>query len=227
MQTQVASDRLARVFSHHFLLAWWVVLLTLSLLGRADTPALADDGLSIQNGWFVHNGKVIWGCAQHNGWWGGYRKSAGWFGQYKVRTAICRRDPARIGPSFTEDLDRLTDAMRRYGYPGFEHNSGLWYDRRRDNHDTQRRSDQNVVPPFLEQPWARSTEGTAWDGLPKYDLTRFNPWYFGRLKEFAGHCDRKGTILFHNFYMQHALLEPPSQTSNTVEPSLGQKLIRL
>ncbi|MBN2272684.1 MAG: hypothetical protein JXN61_18870, partial [Sedimentisphaerales bacterium] len=73
-----------------------------------------------------------------------------------------------------------------------------------------RRTDGNVEPPLLEQPWARSGEGQAWDGLPKYDLTKFNPWYFDRLKEFAEYCDARGTILFHNFYMQHALLETPA-----------------
>ena len=176
------------------------------------SPALwgKPGGLEIVNGWFTQDGHVIWGCAQHNGWWGGYRQNEGWVHQYKVRTALCRRAPGRIGPSFTEDLDQLTDAMVRCGYPGFEHNYGLWYDRRRDNHDTQRRTDDQVQPPFLEQPWARSGEGTAWDGLPKYDLTRFNPWYFARLNEFAGLCQKKGTILFHNFYMQHALLETPA-----------------
>ena len=81
-----------------------------------------NQGLNIQNGWFVQNHKVIWGMAQHNGWWGGYQKSTGWIKQYKVRTAICRNAPGKIGPSYTEDLDKLTDAMRRYGYPGFEHN---------------------------------------------------------------------------------------------------------
>lgn len=166
--------------------------------------------MSIENGWFVHNGKVVWGCAQHNGWWGGYRKNAGWIHQYKVRTAICRNAPGRVGPSLTEDLDKLTDAMLQYGYPGFEHNYGLWYDRRRDNHDTNKRMDGNAEPPFLEQPWARSGRGQAWDGLSKYDLTKFNAWYFDRLKEFAEYCDTKGTILFHNFYMQHALLETPA-----------------
>ena len=76
-----------------------------------------------------------------------------------------------------------------------------------DDHEMVRRIDGDVWPPFYEQPWARSSGAAAWDGLPKYDLAKFNPWYFGRLKEFASHCDSKGTILFHNFYMQHALLE--------------------
>lgn len=159
-------------------------------------PEGRSPGLTLENGWFVHGDRVVWGYAQHNGWW-----RAG------QRANITRRAPGTIGPNRTEDLDKLTDNMLRYGYPGFEHSFGLWYDRRRDQHDTARRKDANVVPPFLEQPWARGESGTAWDGLAKYDLTRYNPWYFDRLREFASLCDRKGTILFHNFYMQHALLE--------------------
>lgn len=182
----------------------------MSIHSQATPASGPKDGLSIQNGWLVHDGKVIWGCAQHNGWWGGYRKSAGWINQYKVRTAICRNASGRAGPSYTEDLAKLTDAMLKFGYPGFEHNYGLWYDRRRDNHDIGKRTDGNVEPPLLEQPWARSGKGTAWDGLSKYDLTTFNRWYFDRLREFAKHCDTRGTILFHNFYMQHALLENPA-----------------
>ncbi len=158
----------------------------------AEGPA----GLRVQNGWYVHNGKVVWGYAQHNGWW-----RAG------QRPNITRNAPSQVGPNRTEDLDKLTDAMLRYGYPAFEHNFGLWYDRRRDRHDTERREDANVVSPFLEQPWARSRQGTAWDGLSKYDLTKYNDWYFERLKQFAELCDRKGTVLLFNFYMQHALLE--------------------
>jgi hypothetical protein len=175
--------------------------------GSSFAAAAEPGGLEIVNGWFTQDGRVIWGAGQHNGWWGGYRRTESWIRSYKVRTALCRRDPNRVGPSFTEDLDQVTDAMVRSGYPGFEHNYGLWFDRRRDNHDLEKRSDDRVQPPFLEQPWARSGQGTAWDGLSRYDLTRFNPWYFGRLKEFATLSRAKGCILFHNFYMQHALLE--------------------
>ena len=153
-------------------------------------------GLAVQNGWYVHNGRAVWGYAQHNGWW-----RAG------QRANITRNAPGQVGPNRTENLDKLTDAMLQFGYPGFEHNFGLWYDRRRDRHDTAQRIDDRVEAPFLEQPWARSGRGRAWDGLSKYDLSKYNDWYFDRLKQFAELCDRKGTILFHNFYMQHALLE--------------------
>ncbi|MGQ9651997.1 MAG: DUF6298 domain-containing protein [Phycisphaerae bacterium] len=163
---------------------------------RPAEPERRSRGLALENGWFVHQDRVLWGYAQHNGWWRAGR-----------RANITRRAPGAIGPNRTEDLDKLTDNMLRYGYPGFEHNFGLWYDRRRDQHDTARREDGSVIAPFLEQPWARGESGRAWDGLPKYDLTRYNAWYFDRLREFASLCDRKGTILFHNFYIQHALLE--------------------
>ena len=156
-------------------------------------------GLQIKNGWFTQDEKVIWGNAQHNGWW-----------QSGQQPNITRNAPDDIRPNRTEDLDKLTDNMLKYGYPGFEHNYGLWFDRRRDAHDEARRTDANVKGPFLEQPWQRSNQGQAWDGLAKYDLTKFNPWYFNRLKEFADLCDKKGTILFFNFYMQHNLLETPA-----------------
>jgi hypothetical protein len=174
------------------------VSMTLGALTASALPAAP--GLTVENGWLVHDGRAIWGWIQHNGWW-----RAG------QRPNLCRRsvgDPlGDVRPNRTEDLDRLTDNMLRYGYPGFEHNYGLWYDRRRDAHDTTRRTDPNVVPPFLEQPWARSEEGMAADGLPKYDLSKYNEWYFERLERFAELCDEKGTVLFHKYHMQHALLE--------------------
>lgn len=174
----------------------------------ARITAFRESGnLAFANGWFTYGNAVIWGLAQHNGWWAGYRRGTDWWSTHKVRTNITRRDPEGVGPGKTEDLDRLTDAMLAFGYPGFEHNFGLWYDRRRDAHDIERRMDAEVVPPFLEQPWARSDSGRAWDGLPKYDLEQFNAWYFDRLREFAALSDRKGTVLLFNFYMQHALLE--------------------
>ncbi len=187
MLQSLATLRLARnlALAASFLCAAFVAA------AESETP-----GLTVKNGWYVCDGKVVWGYAQHNGWW-----RAG------QRPNLARRAPGEIGPNRTEDLDRLTDAMLDFAYPGFEHNFGLWYDRRRDAHDTVRRNDAQAVPPYLEQPWARSEHGKAWDGLPQYDLTKYNDWYFQRLNQFASRCDDKGTILLHNFYMQHALLE--------------------
>ncbi len=197
-----------RLVNCRFLCLVVVALPGLAFPADMGLPAVPrTGGLRLENGWFVHHGRVVWGYAQHNGWWGGYRDGQGFWTTYKVRTNITRNAPSEVGPCLTENLGELTDNMLRHGYPAFEHNFGLWYDRRRDAHDTVPRADANVVSPFLEQPWARSRTGTAWDGSAKYDLTAYNAWYFNRLREFAEHCDRKGAILFHNFYMQHALLE--------------------
>ena len=68
-------------------------------------------------------------------------------------------------------------------------------------------ADGDVWPPFYEQPFARSGEGTAWDGLSRYDLTSYNPWYFGRLLEFSRIAREKGLVLVNAMYFQHQLLE--------------------
>jgi hypothetical protein len=125
--------------------------------------------------------------------------------------SITRFAPGRDGPGLTDDLAELVEAMP----PGaaFYQHYGLWYDRRRVNHNfdgSAERRTGDVWAPFVELPWARSGEGKAWDGLSKYDLTRLNPWYFERVKAFAGHADRAGRVLYYNFYFQHWLTESRS-----------------
>jgi len=175
-------------------------------------PANSNSGyLETVNGWYTHDGKAVWGYGQHNHWWGGYRgEPHGWYSDASLSPSLIRNDPGKIGLNRTEDLSKLTDSMLMWGYPGFEHTPPLWYDRRRDTHSRVPQTNGNVVAPFLEMPWARSDHGTASDGLALYDLTKFNPWYFARVKEFADLCDRKGTILLFNFYNQHNLLESPA-----------------
>ena len=122
--------------------------------------------------------------------------------------AITRFAPGRTGPGLTDDLEQVVASMPR-GAVFYQH-YGLWYDRRRVNHNydgSAERRTGDVWAPFMELPWARSGTGKAWDGLSRYDLTRFNPWYFQRLATFAGLCDRDGRILYYNFYFQHWLLE--------------------
>ena len=97
--------------------------------------------------------------------------------------------------------------MLARGQAAFVHNWGLWYDQRRQDHEQVHRLDGNVEPPFFEQAWARSGTGTAFDGLSKYDLTKFNPWYFGRLRQFADLAEQKGLFLVNQMYFQHHLLE--------------------
>lgn len=183
------------------------LLLGLGTPGAAARSAPRD--ALVKNGWYQQDGRVIWGLYHSSSIWGGLRTpEPQWYSTGKVGGPnITRRDPTRVGPLLTEDLDALSDSLKRYGFPGLEHHYGLWYDRRRDAHDLGKRKDAAVVGPFLEMPWARSDVPGAADGLSKYDLTRFNPWYFERLREFARLSDAKGLVFRHNFYMQHMLLE--------------------
>ena len=70
------------------------------------------------------------------------------------------------------------------------------------------RADANVWAPFYEMPWARSGKGIASDGLSKFDLTRFNPWYYERIREFGDSATPRPR-LYHNLYNTHNVLEIP------------------
>lgn len=172
---------------------------------RAPEPSAPElKPLTLQNGWLVRDGLLMTGTRIGTVWWRGniLPARAPTFG-----AGVTRFVPGRTGPGYTDDLDELTDSLAHSGQVALEHHWGLWYDRRRDDHEMVRRPDGDVWPPFYEQPWARSGQGAAWDGLSKYDLTAFNSWYFSRLAEFAESCDRKGLVLLHDAYFQHNILE--------------------
>jgi hypothetical protein len=194
------------------------------LIGRAAQKSdKAPKPLSLQNGWLACDGKLLVGGRMGTVWWRGsvLPSRAGEFG-----AGVTRFVPGRTGPGYTDDLEHLADTMVATGRARLEHHWGLWYDRRRDDHQMVRRNDGDVWPPFYEQPWSRSGQGTAWDGLSKYDLSKFNPWYFGRLAQFADICDRRGLVLVHQAYFQHNILEAgahwadfPWRSANCLEDS--------
>jgi hypothetical protein len=160
--------------------------------------------LAITNGWLTIDGKLAIGSTANVTWWRGNIRppEAASFG-----INISRFTPGRIGPGYTDDLDKVADQLIANGNVALDHNYGLWYDRRRDDHERVRRINGDVLPPFYEQPFARSGQGTAWHGLSKYDLTKFNPWYWSRLREFADIAEKRDLILFHQNYFQHNILE--------------------
>ena len=163
--------------------------------------------VEIVNGRFVVDGKALWGGIVNEGWWRGQEVPASALDVGGV--SVTRFIPGRTGPGLTEDLDALAARMVAQGTPFYQSIPGLWYDRRRDEHSTNSRPDANVWAPFYEMPWARSGQGTASDGLSQFDLSRFNPWYFERLRDFAAVCDRRGLVFYHNIYNTHNLLEIP------------------
>ncbi|HSV13306.1 MAG TPA: DUF6298 domain-containing protein [Tepidisphaeraceae bacterium] len=160
--------------------------------------------LQIINGRFVINGRALWGGQVNDGWWKGNANPAT---ALDAGVALTRFVPGRVGPGLTEDLPALAAKMVANGTPFYQSVPGLWYDRRRDEHSIVERTDGNVWAPFYEMPWARSGQAKAWDGLSRFDLTRFNPWYFDRVREFESLCEQRGLLLYHNLYNTHNVLE--------------------
>ncbi|MCS7089509.1 MAG: DUF6298 domain-containing protein [Verrucomicrobiota bacterium] len=171
---------------------------------EASPPSVVAAPLRIVNGWLAVGDHLLIGGVLKTAWWRGSRlpAEAPQFGP-----ALTRFMPGRIGPGWTDRLEELVELLQRGHYAVFEHHPGLWYDRRRDDHQMTRRADGDVVAPFFEQPFARSGQGRAWDGLSQYDLTRFNPWYWDRLRSFAKLCEGRGRVLLHQHYFQHNVLE--------------------
>lgn len=160
--------------------------------------------LQLVDGRLVCDGRLLAGGCMSVPWWRGTIRPEE---AAAMGPAVTRFVPGRSGTGFTDDLGEVIDTMIERGQAALEHNYGLWYDRRRDDHQRVRRMNGDVRPPFYEQPFARSGIGTAWDGLSRYDLTKYNLWYWGRLKEFADLCDNKGRVLLHQNYFQHNILE--------------------
>jgi hypothetical protein len=164
--------------------------------------------LTVENGRFVIDGRPAWS------------RGIGFsFFQAQMVPAlapavgpfITRFAPGLEGVGLTDDLDALAASLETGDV--VTHNYGLWYDRRRVDHDFYGSPDQKdgeVWGPFIELPWARSGQGRAWDGLSKFDLTRFNPWFFDRVAAFADKAEQRGVVLYHRLYLQHWLLESRS-----------------
>lgn len=115
--------------------------------------------------------------------------------------------PGREGTGWTDRIDSVVNYLDKNDFCILDHHYGLWYDLRRTDHERIRRADGDVWAPFYEQAFARSGQGTAWDGLSRYDLTKPNEWYWTRLNEFAEEGAKKGILLFNQNYFQHNILE--------------------
>lgn len=171
-----------------------------------STPGVVKQAatMHIANGWLLRGGDVLTGQRHYEPWWMGTVRP---YGVEEAKPAITRYVPGRTGVGLTDDLDVLTDSMAARHVVATDHNYGLWYERRRDDHERIRRMDGDVWPPFYELPFARSGRDTAWDGLSKYDLTKYNSWYWDRLRRFADLADQKGLVLIHQNYFQHNIIE--------------------
>lgn len=169
-------------------------------------PEPATKQLALIDGQLTINGKPVAGKTMDTYWWRS-RAVPQSIAFKQARPELVRFVPGRIGKGWTDDLNALTTQLANDGYVAVYQHPGLWYDRRREDHERVRRNDGEAWVPFDEMPFARSGQGTAWDGLSRYDLTRYNPWYFNRLRTFARLGERKGLVLLNNHYFQHNILE--------------------
>jgi hypothetical protein len=165
----------------------------------------AQHPFEIVNGRFVIDGKVAYGGSHNEAWWHGNTSPE--VAGALTGSSVSRFMPGQTAPGLTEDLHELAIRVKQAGNIFYQSIPGLWYDHRRDEHSITRQQNGDVWAPFFEMPWARSGTGIAWDGLSRFDLSRYNPWYFERQREFARIAGEQGLIVYHNLYNTHDVLE--------------------
>jgi hypothetical protein len=174
--------------------------------------AISDKKVITKNGWLTYDNKVIAGNRLSVPWWRGSLRDSD---ISKSVPDVTRFVPGRTGTGFTDNINDVSDYLSTNNMVALEHNYGLWYERRMDDHERVRRFDADVWPPFYEQPFARSGQDLAWDQLSKYDLTKFNDWYWDRLSLFANVAEAKGQLLVNQQYFQHNIIEAGAHWSSS------------
>lgn len=164
----------------------------------------AADKVEIKNGLLVANKKLLTGELIDVPWWRGSLRESD---VAEARPHITRFVPGHYGLGFTDNLSETVQYLIDNNKAALDHNYGLWYEQRMADHERIRRMDADVWAPFYEQAFDRTGQGTAWDHLSKYDLTRFNTWYWNRLKTFADLAAQQHKILINEQYFQHNILE--------------------
>lgn len=171
-----------------------------------------SDKITITNGLLTTSKGVITGEVVDVPWWrGSLRESE----IAKSRPHITRFVPGHYGVGYTDNLEETVNYLVENNKSAIDHNYGLWYEQRMADHERIRRIDADVWAPFYEQPFDRSGQGIAWDHLSKYDLTRYNAWYWNRLKIFAELAGQKNKILLNEAYFQHNILEAGAHWSSS------------
>ncbi|WP_347052475.1 DUF6298 domain-containing protein [Flavobacterium olei] len=178
----------------------------------ADKSPASTSKIKIENGLLTFEGKLIAGKETNVAWWRGSLIDDD---VKKSTPHITRFVPGRTGVGLTDQVEETVNYLTKNNIVALEHNYGLWYDRRMDDHERVRRIDADVWPPFYEQPFARSGQDLAWDHLSKYDLTKFNDWYWNRLAAFAALAEPNGQLLINQQYFQHNILEAGAHWSSS------------
>lgn len=143
-----------------------------------------------------------YGTLHRTPWWNGRTRYPY---MAKADYAITRFVPGTEQRGGTDRIDSVMANIRKQNVVVWNQNYGLWYDRRRDDHERVSRVDGDVWAPFFEQAFQRSGQGKAWDGLTKYDLTKLNAWYYHRIGQLAQHAP--SMLIINQHYFQHNILE--------------------
>ena len=165
---------------------------------------VSTDKITLTNGFLTSSKGVLTGEIIDVPWWRGSLRESD---ISKSRPHITRFVPGHYGVGYTDNLDETLNFLVENNKGAIDHNYGLWYEQRMADHERIRRIDADVWAPFYEQPFDRSGQGMAWDHLSKYDLTRYNAWYWNRLKTFAELAAAKNKILINENYFQHNIIE--------------------
>lgn len=169
-----------------------------------ENKTLNADKITITNGLLSAKNEVLTGEIVDVPWWRGSLRDSD---IKQSRPHITRFVPGHYGVGYTDNLKETVDYLVENNKASIDHNYGLWYEQRMADHERIRRIDADVWAPFYEQPFDRSGQGMAWDHLSKYDLKKYNSWYWNRLKTFAELAAPKNKILINEQYFQHNILE--------------------
>ncbi|MBE7171705.1 MAG: pectate lyase [Williamsia sp.] len=176
--------------------------------------------VSIASGLIVRGNEVLTGRKNRTSLWRGTTRKTE---LAQASPNLVRFVPGRTGRGLTDELDTVVADMMRNNVVAMQSFPALWYERRRDDHARTRRADADVWAPFYEQPFSRSGQGEAIDRLSKYDLTKWNTWYWLRLKQFATLADQHGLLYIQEHYLQHNIIEEgahwadyPWRTANNI-----------
>ncbi len=188
---------------------------------KISTKAVQNGpAIALKNGWLVSGNQILTGKRERTSMWRGTTRPSELF---RPNPNLVRFVPGRIGRGLTDDLDTVAGDMVRNHVAVMQNFPALWYERRRDDHARTRRANADVWAPFYEQPFSRSGQGEAYDRLSKYDLTKWNTWYWLRLKKFADLADQKGLVFLEEHYLQHNIIEEgahwadyPWRTANNI-----------
>ena len=102
---------------------------------------LTQPEVTVTNGRIQMDGALLVGGSHTTPWWNGKLKT-----NYlkKASPAITRFVPGREGLGLTDRIDSVVSFMKQKNILVFDQNYGLWYDRRRDDHERIRRRDGDV-----------------------------------------------------------------------------------